>query len=250
MKLFIDIETLPDQRHGAFDAVLADTVANFKAPSTLTKEQAAIDLGITDKDAIKFTSKDSMIKQWETELAATKSHDVAMQTYRKTALDGSKGSIFCIGYAFDDGAVKCTDYTASQDDERNVITDLFCAVSAAYDGIRPIEIIGHNVIDFDLRFIFQRAVILGIQPPTCLKLNPSRYDNDVFDTMTKWAGYGNRISLDNLCKALDVPTPQDGVTGATVYDYWLRGEFVEIAEYCKKDVEATRQVYKKMTFSN
>lgn len=248
MKLFLDIETLPSMQQGAFDAVLADTVANFKAPSTLTKEQAAIDLGITDKETIKFKSKDSMINQWETELAATKSHEVAMQTYRKTALDGSKGSIFCIGFAIND--MPASFMSSCQIGEAEMLKSFFGHIALMWDGIRPIEIIGHNVIDFDLRFIFQRAVILGIQPPSCLKLNPNRYDNDVFDTMTKWAGYGNRISLDNLCNALDVPTPKDGVTGATVYDYWLRGEFLEIAEYCKKDVEATRQVYKKMTFSN
>jgi DNA polymerase elongation subunit (family B) len=244
MKLVFDLETLPDQRVGAFDTVLAETVSNFKAPSTLTKEQAAIDLGLTDKDEIKFTSKDTMIKRWESELASAKAQDVAMQTYRKTALDGSKGSIFCIGYAFDDLEPICEVH----DNERDAITSFYCAASSAYDGLRPIEIIGHNVLDFDLRFLFQRAVVLGIRPPSCLNLNPSRYDKDVFDTMQKWVGHGNRISLDNLCKALDVPTPKSEITGANVYDYWLRGEGESIAEYCKKDVEATRQVYKRMTF--
>lgn len=246
MKLFIDIETLPDQREGAFDAILADTIANFKAPSTLTKEQAAIDLGITDKDAIKFTSKDAMIKQWETELASSKAQDVAMQTYRKTALDGSKGSIYCIGYAIND--MSAGYFACNQVDEKQMLTAFFAHIELMYDGLRGIEIIGHNVADFDLRFIFQRAAILGVKPPACLKINPSRYDADIYDTMTKWAGYGNRISLDNLCKALDIDTPKAEITGANVYDYWLKHEYVAICEYCMKDVEANRQVYKRMTF--
>lgn len=247
MKLYIDIETIPDQRAGAFDAILAETIDNFKAPSTLTKEQAAIDLGITDKDAIKYTSKDAMIKQWETELASVKSHDVAMQAYRKTALDGGKGSIFCIGYAFDDDP--CYIFKSSnQFDEKETIKSFFGMVAMNHDGIRPIEIIGHNVAEFDLRFIFHRAAILGIKPPSCLKINPSRYDSDIYDTMTKWAGYGNRISLDNLCKALGIETPKGDITGANVYDYFLRGEYETISDYCMKDVEATRQVYKRMTF--
>ena len=247
MKLYIDIETIPDQRAGAFDAILSETIDNFKAPSTLTKEQAAADLGLIDKDEIKFTSKDAMIKRWETELASVKAHDVAMQAYRKTALDGGKGSIFCIGFAFDDRHVDCVAST----DERFVISQFFESVQFAKSDILPIsqiEIIGHNVAEFDLRFIFQRAAILGIRPPACLKINPSRYDSDIYDTMTKWAGYGNRISLDNLCKALGVETPKGEITGANVYDYWLKGEYETIADYCMKDVEATRQVYKRMTF--
>lgn len=247
MKLYIDIETLPDQRAGAFDAILADTIENFKAPSTLTKEQAAADLGLTDKDEIKFTSKDAMIKRWETELASAKAQEVAEQAYRKTALDGGKGSIFCIGCAFDDEP--CYNFKASnQFDEKETIKSFFCMVAMKHDGIRPIEIIGHNVTEFDLRFIFQRAAILGIRPPSCIKINPSRYDSDIYDTMTKWAGYGNRISLDNLCKALGIETPKGDITGANVYDYWLKGEYQTIADYCMKDVEATRRVYKRMTF--
>ena len=246
MKLVIDLETLPDQRSGAFDTVLADTIANFKAPSTLTKEQAAIDLGLTDKDEIKFTSKDAMIKRWETELASAKAQDVAMQTYRKTALDGSKGSIYCIGFAIDD--MPPSFMACNQINEKQMIESFFNHISIMHDGLRGIEIIGHNVADLDLRFIFQRAAILGVRPPACLKINPSRYDTDIYDTMTKWAGYGNRISLDNLCKALDIDTPKGEITGANVYDYWLKNEYLAICEYCIKDVEATRQVYKRMTF--
>ncbi|EJO27421.1 hypothetical protein, partial [Achromobacter marplatensis] len=62
--VYLDIETLPDMREGALQAFIDDAKENFKAPSTLTKEQAAADLGLTDKDQIKFTSKDAMIAQW------------------------------------------------------------------------------------------------------------------------------------------------------------------------------------------
>ena len=57
----IDIETIPDQTPGALDQYLANAAENFSAPSTLTKEQAAIDLGMTSKDEIKFTGEDAML---------------------------------------------------------------------------------------------------------------------------------------------------------------------------------------------
>lgn len=116
IELTFDIETVPDQRPGALDSILADTIANFKAPSTLTKEQAAIDLGITSKDDIKFTSKDAMIARWERELVAVKAQEVAEEKWRKTALDGSRGELAVIGWAFAGRAHRCgTAVSAAQD---------------------------------------------------------------------------------------------------------------------------------------
>lgn len=103
LNVFIDIETIPNQKQGAFEAILQDVTLNFKAPSDLTKEKAAADLGITDKDEIKFTSKASMIGRWEAAMASSKSHDVAEDKYRRTALNGGYGEVCVIGLAVDDG---------------------------------------------------------------------------------------------------------------------------------------------------
>ena len=35
----------------------------------------------------------------------------------------------------------------------------------------------------------------------------------------------------------------------TVYNFYKAGKIKEICEYCKRDVEATREVYQRMTFS-
>ena len=39
LKIYLDIETIPDQRPSAYEATLEATKAHFKAPSDLTKEQ-------------------------------------------------------------------------------------------------------------------------------------------------------------------------------------------------------------------
>ena len=86
MNIYIDIETLrsPEEHR---QQILKDTKDNFKAPSTLSKAQAAIDLGLTDTKEIKFTSKDDMIARWEKELAEVKSADVAQAIWEKTSFN-------------------------------------------------------------------------------------------------------------------------------------------------------------------
>lgn len=109
-------------------------------------------------------------------------------------------------------------------------------------------IVGHNIKEFDLRFLFQRAIINGVKPTFPLRTG-SRYGGEfVFDTMTEWAGWGNRISLANLCKALDIPVKTGDITGATVWDAVKAGRIHDVAEYCMADVVATREVYKRLTF--
>lgn len=249
MILTLDIETLPDQRDGAKEKFLADAKANFKAPSALTKEQAAIDLGLDDPAEIKALSKDAVIKRWELELADSKVGEVAGAAYRKTSFDATQGQICVIGWKINDEEVRAIDI-GPPDAEKAMLAIFFAGVSELFSrkfgSKSELVLVGHNILDFDLRFLYQRAVILGVKPS--FDLSPARFSNNAFDTMTRWAGYGNRISLDSLCKALDVPTPKDGMDGSQVYDYYKAGRIDEIAAYCQKDVEATYACYKKMTF--
>jgi predicted PolB exonuclease-like 3'-5' exonuclease len=71
--------------------------------------------------------------------------------------------------------------------------------------------------------------------------------------MTAWAGWGGRISLDALCKALDIPTKGtelDGedIDGSKVWDFVQAGRVSDVATYCMADVERVRTVYKRMNF--
>jgi hypothetical protein len=62
--------------------------------------------------------------------------------------------------------------------------------------------------------------------------------------MTQWAGYGGKVSLDALCRALSVPTPKDGgIDGSQVYDAWLNEEYERIALYNLRDTIATAAIW-------
>jgi hypothetical protein len=244
VNLFLDIETIPDQRPGALDAFVADVQENFRAPSGLTKEQAAKDLGMTDASEIKFTSKDAMIARWEERFRAEKAIEVAEANWRKTSFDGGAGQVVCIGFALDGSPA--TAYFGM--DETKLLQDFFCwltDIRSIHD--RPV-FIGHNHAAFDLRFLFHRAVINGVKPPIWLPNNARPWDDCIYDTMVQWAGHGNRISMDNLCKALGIPGKPDDIDGSRVWDFVRDGRIDEVAEYCRGDVQRTREIYKRMTF--
>ncbi|MBI3341728.1 ribonuclease H-like domain-containing protein, partial [Candidatus Curtissbacteria bacterium] len=111
--------------------------------------------------------------------------------------------------------------------------------------------IGFNNMDFDLRFIYQRCVINGV-PPT-QNLSFARYRNDpIYDIMWEWRKWAREpsVSLDTLAKALGIPSSKGGeIEGKDVWKAYQDGRLPEICEYCKKDVEVTRAIYRKMVYA-
>lgn len=246
MNCFMDIETLPSaDRQSYLDAAKE----NFKAPSSLTKGQAGADLGLTG-DALKYTSADDVKAQWERDMAATKSEEVGDQAWRKTSFDGTYGRALSVGFSFgDEVEVKYCDHESQS--EGDLLQDSFDAIDAALckrnpsaKG-RPPFFVGHN-IPFDLKFLFRRAVIIGVKPPFGLPFF-GRHNQDFYCTSKAWCEYGERVSLDNLCKALGLKG-KDGFDGSMVCDAFYNGEHDRIKEYNVDDVEKVIGIYNRLNF--
>jgi hypothetical protein len=97
----------------------------------------------------------------------------------------------------------------------------------------------------------QRYIVNGIKPHVILSraAQAKPWESEkVFDTMVQFAGVGNRISLNKLCMALDVPTSKGEMDGSMVGQAVADGRIAEVAEYCQKDVMATKAVFERMTF--
>ena len=165
------------------------------------------------------------------------------QLYRDTAVSGDFGRIFCIGYALEDGQVQII-----YGEEKKILEEWW-KVAAKGDCF-----IGHNIMEFDLRFIYKRSIVNRIKPSTKhLNLSFARYRNyPIFDTMKEWEKWSNSyIALDALAKILQLPSSKDGgIKGSQVFDFFLAGKYKEIYEYCKRDVQLTRQVYNRMLFKD
>ena len=222
MNLFIDIETVPTENETVIQRI-ADKVS---APGNYKKQES--------------------IDKWMAENGeAEKLAGVA-----KTGLSGTFGQILCIGWAIDDEPV--TVIGRDLDGSEASVLEAFYLQLVEKLGRRPerqLVWIGHNVLKFDLRFIKQRTIVnqvnrRGIDVPADMPAHSDR----IFDTMYQWAGYGGTVSLDDLCLALDIDTPKNGMSGKDVWAYAKEGRYQEIEDYCMKDVEAVRSIYNKMTF--
>lgn len=161
--------------------------------------------------------------------------------FRETALDGGFGRILCIAHAVNDGEIKLI----CNSDERTMLKEF-------WDACVGIDLfVGHNIMDFDFKFIYQRSIVLGVKPTR--DLNFARYrSNPIYDTMKEWIKWSNNVnlSLEYVALALGIPSPKSGIDGSQVYDFYLDGKTDEICEYCERDVDATREVYKRMNFSD
>jgi hypothetical protein len=112
-------------------------------------------------------------------------------------------------------------------------------------------IIGHNVMDFDLPFLYKRSRINRVHPS--IHFSFARYKSaPIYDTMREWAHWNPHaphISLAELAEILKVGlTKTDGMDGSRVYDEFLAGHHDLIARYCLQDVQIARAIYYRMVF--
>ena len=230
MLIAIDIETIPGQ--GAQAKELAK--AGIKPPATLKKAES--------------------IAAWWAEESDQAAHDA----WLKQSLDGGNhGEIISIAMATDGMGnwVRCRQQGQS---EAELLEDFGLAVSNLLDTqavtggdgrIWPVGepfFVAHNA-SFDLGFLWRRAIINGVRLPFKLPSPSARSGKDFGDTMLAWAGYGQRISLDALCKALSIESPKDsGFDGSQVFGAWMDGLYSEIAAYNLSDAKATLQIWNRI----
>jgi DNA polymerase elongation subunit (family B) len=160
---------------------------------------------------------------------------------KKLSLSAATAKILCLAYAIEPPADAPVNILEG---EENTILRNFWQTAAGCD-----LFVGHNVMDFDLRFIYQRSIIHQIKPSRDFSFARFR-NNPIYDTMQEWSQWGREhISLDSLAKALGIPSPKESLDGSKVYPYYRDGRLAEICAYCKRDVESVREVYRWLTFT-
>lgn len=220
MQFFLDLETTPAQN----PSVKEDIAATIEPPGNISKAET--------------------IAAWHKE----KKPLAVEEAWRKTSFDGALGHICVVGIAVNDEepqALYSGDWLA---DEAHVLRQLFSLIDACcakHPNVRP-TFIGHNLVEFDLRFLFQRCVVLGVKPSRHIPFSVKPWDDSVYDTMVRWGAKAGG-SLDKITKALGLGGKGD-INGALVWDYVRDGRIDEVADYCKQDVFLTRELYKRMTF--
>lgn len=222
MNVYLDIETIPAQRAD----LRAVVRAAVKPPATI-------------KNAL-------TIAEWEEK----RRPEAEEEAIAATSFDGGMGQVCVIGWALDDDppqSVQVKDLSLGA--EKEILCEWFAQLRHVYStsGTRPV-VVGHNIVAFDLPFIWKRVMYHGIRPPMWVPRDPKPWSDAVFDTMTQWAGARERISMDRLCLLLELPGKGD-VTGADVWPMVQAGRIDDVAAYCRDDVERTRALHRRMTFA-
>lgn len=221
MNIYMDLETCPAQN----PAVRQEIVDTIEPPGNISKADT--------------------IALWHAE----KKPGLIEEAWRKTSFDGAHGHICVIGVAIDDEpatAIYFEDWHQNEAAALDSLNSIIDATCAKHPNERPI-FIGHNLVEFDLRFLFQRCVVLGVKPSRYIPFSAKPWDDSVYDTMARWGARAGG-SLDKITRAIGLSGKGD-IDGSMVWDYVRDGRIAEVAEYCKHDVELTRALYKRMTFA-
>jgi len=234
MKLFFDIETA-----GQTDPATVDHLkATLKPPGTLKKAE-------------------SIERWWQDEAPAA-----LAAALERAGLDAETGQIIAIACATDDGRT-WTRCRTTDESEADLISGFFNTVEAwtrdQFDRLDGADReawfpgddhypVGHNIGGFDLPYLWKRCRILGVAVPPWIAPPGTRPGRAYGDTMTLWAGPTGRISLARLCTLLGINNPKaEGLDGAGVGRAWLAGEYERIADYCLRDVLATKAIWERLT---
>lgn len=238
MRIYLDLETIPAQSARVLDMFKTDAEREkqFVKPPANYKDEAKI----AEFVAQKYADIDADVEN----------------KWRKTSFDGGFGHICVIGYAIDDQdpitiALPGDTHAANEIVIISRFYDTLRDLFNAHSDMRPV-FIGHNIVNFDLRFLFQRSVVLGIQPPSWIPFHAKPWSDYVFDTMTKWAGDKGMVSLDKLCDVFNMPRKGDEFgeefDGSMVWDAVNNGQIDKVATYCAGDIYRTREIHKRIAF--
>ncbi|HJZ67750.1 MAG TPA: ribonuclease H-like domain-containing protein [Blastocatellia bacterium] len=137
------------------------------------------------------------------------------------------------------------DATGQEQTEEQALTD-FLALMQDFDPDID-ELVGHNIIGFDLPFVFQRCLVSNVAVRPFVNLSEFNV-RGVYDTMHRWwLGAKNRVALDDIAWALGIESSKsDEVEGSRVFELYQAGRLEEIREYNLNDVRVTRKVYERM----
>lgn len=200
-----------------------------------------------------FLDAETVPPERDDPLVREKFPDCTEEEFRGLALNPEYGRLLCLGLIVESGGQVIQRGVLGRDrstklfhlDEGRTLR-AFWKLLAGFDQRRDL-LIGFNILDFDLHFLCTRSVIKRIRPS--IDFCFARYrSHPVFDVMWEFCHWRHRISLDDLAKILGLQSSKNGISGDSVYDFFLAGRHEEIADYCMRDVELTRAIFHRLNF--
>lgn len=172
--------------------------------------------------------------------------------YLRTALNSTFGRIVCIGLLVEQedrqtetraflARITPSDTIAESQAKESEALRAFWEAVFADD-----YFIGHNILDFDLPFLWNRSLVCNVRPSRSLRLDRETTEF-TFDTMQAWGHWSTRqyTGLNVLAQVMGLGGKTG--SGSQVYGLWREQLFEDISDYCLSDVKLEYALYRRMT---
>lgn len=237
--LYVDIETIPGAVPPAMIWPCDPDIANLKAPSNY-KDEAKIEEWLKSAECRALETFDKGLQQAKENVEAN---------WAAESINPLKGRILCIGAAINDEPVQvfCHD-PVTPEAQRSTLDDFRYWLESSLGEMAMIKWVGFNVKGMDLRWIFQHSVKFRLTKLARL-IPRERYSKMVEEIRDIWTGgeYGDRTRLSDIAEFLGLEGKSEGMDGSKVWPAYRAGKLSEIIEYCRRDVELTREIHKHLT---
>ncbi len=210
--LFLDIETVPEQR-------------SFEQLDTPKQELWAQKSQYQRKDDVSTA-----------------------EFYERAGIWAEFGKIICIsvGYFTYKGANRNFRITTFHGEEYSLLKDFKQLLNEHFNQPKNV-LCAHNGKEFDFPYIARRMIIHGISLPQKLDLFGKKpWEVPHLDTMELWkfGDYKHYTSLKLMAHVLGIASPKGDIDGSMVREvYYEKNDLNRIITYCELDVLTTAQVF-------
>ena len=133
--------------------------------------------------------------------------------------------------------------------EKKVLEDFKQLLESKFN-TDELQLCAHNGREFDFPYICRRMLINGIPLPAVLDISDMKpWEIPILDTMNMWK-FGDRknfTSLDLLASLFNIETSKGDIDGSDVTRVFHQEDGLDrIAEYCKRDIVVTAQLFLKL----
>lgn len=230
-----------------------DRIVTFDIETTWTDNPAILDKLRADLKPPGTHKKQETIDKWWEEEAPK----VVQERIARTALDGMRGEVTAIGWVehrvFRDGTTAqlgaASLYVRPHDTPYrrwlgDRLTGLAEAVTRNDEGQINCLLAGHNIIDFDLPFLWQQAIRQDLAwPVQAIPAPDAGFSYYVVDTMRALVGpRRNTISLADACLACGIEYDTNMLASEDMPQAWLDGDVDGMLQHLENDVLTSAQL--------
>lgn len=178
-------------------------------------------------------------------------NDVKEHFKKNAPLYAPFARIVCISVGYlSNGQVRKKSYVG---DEKDLLQQFFSDMTLLITKTGKKFLSGFNILAYDIPVISFRSMVHDIKTHEWFDVAGQKPWNlkhiiDLSD-LTRGTAFAS-LSLLNVTVAFGFPSPKEDIDGSEVSSAFYRGEIDRIASYCERDVEATVNIFRKITKTN